>query len=98
VINSEKGAPPNNGSARGYEVVDKAKAALEAACPGVVSCADILALAAEISVEQVINCVRYGGPWPYDYDAHAASLQSCTTNSLQKGSSCCKTPGSNASR
>ena len=53
VINSEKGARPNNGSARGYEVVDKVKAALEDACPGVVSCADILAIAAEISVELV---------------------------------------------
>jgi len=53
VINSEKGARPNNGSARGYEVVDKVKAALEDACPGVVSCTDILAIAAEISVELV---------------------------------------------
>jgi peroxidase len=44
---------PNTGSARGYEVVDAVKAALEDACPGVVSCADILALAAEISVELV---------------------------------------------
>ncbi|RCV43489.1 hypothetical protein SEVIR_9G304100v4 [Setaria viridis] len=50
-MQTEKEAVPNMGSARGYDVVDAAKAALEDACPGVVSCADILALAAEISVE-----------------------------------------------
>ncbi|XP_047160154.1 peroxidase A2-like [Vigna umbellata] len=47
---SEKNAAPNNNSARGFNVVDNIKTSLENSCPGVVSCADILALAAEASV------------------------------------------------
>ncbi|KAL2899926.1 Peroxidase 15 [Bienertia sinuspersici] len=48
-IRSEKDSPQMDDD-RGFDVVDKIKSAVEASCPGVVSCADILILGAEASV------------------------------------------------
>ncbi|KAL6876424.1 hypothetical protein ACP4OV_012996 [Aristida adscensionis] len=52
----EKGAGPNAGSVRGFEVIDAIKTQVEASCKATVSCADILALAARDGVNLL------GGP------------------------------------
>lgn len=52
--NSEKLAGPNRNSARGFDVVDTIKTAVENVCNDTVSCADILAITARDSVVLVL--------------------------------------------
>ncbi|KAL8207858.1 hypothetical protein R6Q57_007270 [Mikania cordata] len=74
----EKNAGPNRNSVRGFEVIDNIKADLERACPGTVSCADVLTLAAKEAV------VLSGGPeWPVTLgrrDGLTANLKAANTN------------------
>ncbi|KAK8596581.1 hypothetical protein V6N12_065064 [Hibiscus sabdariffa] len=67
----EKTAGPNNNSVTGFEVVDAIKAEVEKVCPGVVSCTDILAIAARDSV------VKLRGP---DWDVKLGRRDSKTAS------------------
>lgn len=51
---AERDAVPNL-TVRGYDIVDDIKSQVEAMCPGIVSCADIIALASRDAVVQVIK-------------------------------------------
>ncbi|PPD80599.1 hypothetical protein GOBAR_DD22464 [Gossypium barbadense] len=80
----EKNAAPNRNSARGFNVVDDIKSAVEIVCPGVFSCADILALSARDSVTIL------GGPyWDVKLgrrDARTASQAAANNNILSPSS------------
>ncbi|XP_022775729.1 peroxidase 3-like [Durio zibethinus] len=56
VTSGEKNAVPNQ-TIRGFDFIDRVKSLIEAECPGIVSCADILTLIARDSV------VTIGGPF-----------------------------------
>lgn len=51
-LKSEKDSAPNE-SLKGFDIIDIIKSQVEEVCPGVVSCADIVVLAAREGVVQV---------------------------------------------
>ncbi|KFK41312.1 hypothetical protein AALP_AA2G113900 [Arabis alpina] len=77
-LQGEKKAAPNIHSVRGYKIVDRIKKKIESECPGVVSCADLLTIAARDAT------VLVGGPyWDVPVgrkDSKTASYELATSN------------------
>ncbi|PIN15752.1 Peroxidase [Handroanthus impetiginosus] len=83
----EQTAFPNNNSLRGFDVINNIKSQVEQACPGIVSCADILAVAARDGV------VALNGPsWTV-----ALGRRDSTTASLSAANSQIPAPTMNLS-
>eukprot|EP00253_Pinus_taeda_P025742 PITA_25742 len=75
---SEKNAAPNLNSTRGFEVIDAIKSTVEKACPGVVSCADILTIVARDSV--VLSAGPYWEVVLGRRDSTSASVDTANTD------------------
>ncbi|KAF6999851.1 hypothetical protein CFC21_015827 [Triticum aestivum] len=77
---TELKGPPNK-TLRGFEVIDAAKAALEEACPGVVSCADVLAFAGRDATFFLTNRTAAYFPMPAGrYDGRVSFANETTLN------------------
>ncbi|GAB4840203.1 Peroxidase 11 [Ancistrocladus abbreviatus] len=77
-LKGEKQAAQNQHSLKGFNIIDRIKNMVESECPNVVSCADILTIAARDAV------ILVGGPyWEVPVgrkDARTASLELANTN------------------